>query len=43
MGVCPADTADQQVQRIAKMIWGPKWTEALHTVDAANRADDEGE
>ena len=39
MSVSPAAVTDETVKVIAKLIWGPRWTEALHVVEVANREE----
>lgn len=41
--VAPEDTSDENARRVAKAIWGGKWAEALHAIDAANRERDPDE
>ena len=36
LGVDPSETADEKVKNVARMIWGPRWAEALHVVDSTH-------
>jgi MoxR-like ATPase len=41
LGVVGSDVDEPKVASVAKMIWGPRWTEALKAIEANNRPEAE--